>query len=68
MSLIFQSEHIASSIVYTLWERTFTVSLSLEKGRTYFFFWFFAVGFHGGFCMCDSMEWTSRGTQGISYV
>lgn len=49
MSLIFQSKHIASSIVYTLWERTFTVSLSLEKGRTYFFWFFFflRLGFMG---------------------
>lgn len=49
MSLIFQSKHIASSIVYTLWERTFTVSLSLEKGRTYFFFGFLRLGFMGVF-------------------
>jgi len=31
-----QREHIASSIIYTLWGRLFLVAPSLEKGRTYF--------------------------------
>jgi hypothetical protein len=35
VSLTCQSEHIAQSIIYTLWRRLFLVALSLEKDRTY---------------------------------